>query len=118
MATLQVIGVSGAALWTALAGFVAVAAVAFFAAWSVLSNIFCALLILTTRPFRLGDKVELQAKSGKPLARYFPEVAAALFSVKQDALVVDGEILSERADEGVVRIEDDSIVGDFRDGTA
>lgn len=52
-------GVSGTVLWTAFTGFAAVAAVAFFAAWSVLSNIFCTLLIFTTRPFRLYDRVEL-----------------------------------------------------------
>jgi small-conductance mechanosensitive channel len=52
-------GVSGTVLWTAFTGFAAVAAVAFFAAWSVLSNIFCAVLILTTRPFRLYDHIEL-----------------------------------------------------------
>jgi len=28
--------------------------------------------------FRDGHKVELQSKSGKPLTRYFPEVAAAV----------------------------------------
>jgi small-conductance mechanosensitive channel len=33
--------------------------VAFFAAWSVLSNIFCTLMIFTTRAFRLDDHVEL-----------------------------------------------------------
>ncbi len=56
---LQRFGVSGAVLWTALTGFTAVAAVAFFAAWSVLSNIFCTFLILTARPFRLHDHIEL-----------------------------------------------------------
>ena len=56
---LEQIGVSGTVLWTGITGFAAVAAVAFFAAWSVLSNIFCALLIYTTRPFRLHDHVEL-----------------------------------------------------------
>lgn len=56
---LQRLGVSGAVLWTAFTGFAAVAAVAFFAAWSVLSNIFCTLLIATTRPFRLYDRIEL-----------------------------------------------------------
>ena len=66
VAILQVIGVSGTSLWTALAGFIAVAAVAFFAAWSVLSNIFCALLILTTRPFRLNDQIELLENGDKP----------------------------------------------------
>ena len=53
------LGVSGMVLWTAFTGFAAVAAVAFFAAWSVLSNIFCSILIYTTRPFGLNDEVEL-----------------------------------------------------------
>jgi len=52
-------GVSANVLWTAFTGFVAVAAIAFFAAWSVLSNVFCMLLIVTTRPFRLHDEIEV-----------------------------------------------------------
>ena len=36
---LERLGVSATVLWTALSGFVAVAAVAFFAMWSVLSNL-------------------------------------------------------------------------------
>ena len=56
---LERFGVSGGVLWTAFTGFAAVAAVAFFAAWSVLTNIFCALLLLITRPFRLLDHIEL-----------------------------------------------------------
>ena len=43
---LERLGVSATVLWTALSGFVAVAAVAFFAMWSVLSNLLCAILIL------------------------------------------------------------------------
>ena len=38
---LERLGVSAEVLWTALTGFAAVAAVAFFAIWSVLSNLFC-----------------------------------------------------------------------------
>lgn len=60
------VGVSGMVLWTAFTGFAAVAAVAFFAAWSVLSNIFCAVLIYTTRPFGLYDHVELLESGDKP----------------------------------------------------
>ncbi|QDW67617.1 mechanosensitive ion channel domain-containing protein [Luteimonas granuli] len=63
---LQRLGVSGTVLWTAFTGFAAVAAVAFFAAWSVLSNIFCTMLILATRPFRLHDHVELLEGGDKP----------------------------------------------------
>ena len=56
---LERLGVSAAVLWTAFTGFATVGAVAFFAAWSVLTNIFCAFLIMATRPFRLHDWVEL-----------------------------------------------------------
>src|SRR5690606_14270096 len=63
---LERIGVSATGLWTAFTGFAAVGAVAFFAAWSVLSNIFCTILILTTRPFRLNDHIELLENGEKP----------------------------------------------------
>ena len=62
---LNLLGVSGAAVWSMLTGFIAVGAVAFFAAWSVLSNIFCTLLILVTRPFRLNDHIELVESGDK-----------------------------------------------------
>ncbi|MEZ5544087.1 MAG: mechanosensitive ion channel family protein [Lysobacteraceae bacterium] len=60
------LGVSATVLWTAFTGFATVGAVAFFAAWSVLSNIFCAVLIFTSRPFRIGDLVELLENGEKP----------------------------------------------------
>ncbi|MBB4129329.1 mechanosensitive ion channel domain-containing protein [Xanthomonas sp. 3075] len=63
---LHVLGVSSGTLWTAFTGFAAVGAVAFFAAWSVLSNIFCTFLIITTRPFRLHDHIELLEGGDKP----------------------------------------------------
>ena len=43
--------------------------------------------------FRDGDTVELMSKSGKPLARYFPEVAAALRALDEPRLVLDGELV-------------------------
>ena len=63
---LERLGVSATVLWTALTGFTAVAAVAFFAIWSVLSNMFCALLIFTMGPFRIGDTVEVIDSADKP----------------------------------------------------
>ncbi|MEL1265761.1 mechanosensitive ion channel family protein [Pseudoxanthomonas putridarboris] len=66
MLALGRLGVSSSVLWTALTGFTAVAAVAFFAAWSVLSNIFCSVLILTTRPFRVHDHIEVLESGDKP----------------------------------------------------
>ncbi|QGZ29608.1 mechanosensitive ion channel family protein [Stutzerimonas stutzeri] len=66
---LERFGVSATVLWTALSGFVAVAAVAFFAIWSVLSNLLCAVLIMTVGPFRLGDLVELVESLDKPIVK-------------------------------------------------
>ncbi|MCI1016756.1 mechanosensitive ion channel family protein [Herbaspirillum huttiense] len=63
---LERMGVSGAVLWSAFTGFAAVGAVAFFAAWSVLSNLFCAILIYTTQPFRVGDVIEVIEGGDKP----------------------------------------------------
>lgn len=62
---LEILGISGRVLWTAITGFAAVAAVAFFAAWSVLSNFFCAFFIFTTQPFRVGDELEILDASDK-----------------------------------------------------
>lgn len=66
---LERLGVSATVLWTAFTGFATVGAVAFFAAWSVLSNLFCALLIFTVGPFRVGDVIELIDTAEKPVAR-------------------------------------------------
>lgn len=40
-----------------------------------------------------GNDVSLISKSGKPLARYFPEVAAAIGELPTERLVLDGELL-------------------------
>ena len=45
--------------------------------------------------FRDGGTVELMSKSGKPLARYFPEVVAALAALPAPRFVIDGELLIE-----------------------
>ena len=66
---LERLGVSATVLWTAFTGFATVGAVAFFAAWSVLSNLFCALLIFTVRPFKIGDYIEVLDTAEKPGAK-------------------------------------------------
>ena len=43
--------------------------------------------------FKAGDAVELRAKSGKPLGRYFPEMVALLGGVRAGCRVVDGELV-------------------------
>ena len=42
---------------------------------------------------RDGDAVDLRAKSGKPLGRYFPEMVARLAAVPPGRFVVDGELV-------------------------
>ncbi|MGH6956857.1 MAG: ATP-dependent DNA ligase, partial [Caulobacteraceae bacterium] len=45
--------------------------------------------------FREGASVALRAKSGKPLERYFPEVAARLAALPLPHFVLDGELVIE-----------------------
>ena len=43
--------------------------------------------------FRDGDAVELLSKSGKSLARYFPEIVALVAGIDQARFVLDGELI-------------------------
>lgn len=43
--------------------------------------------------FRDGEHVELMSKAGKPLARYFPDVVAAILEISATRFVIDGEIV-------------------------
>ncbi|RWF05793.1 MAG: ATP-dependent DNA ligase, partial [Mesorhizobium sp.] len=45
--------------------------------------------------FKDGKAVDLRAKSGKPLGRYFPELMATMQSLDAEDFVVDGEIVIE-----------------------
>lgn len=112
------LGVSATVLWTGFTGFVTVAAVAFFAAWSVLSNLFCAVLIFSTRPFRLGDVIELIDTGDKPgikgrvvdiqlvyttLEDVMPENAGALLQVP-NALFFQKSLRRWRNDPGTLSL--------------
>jgi ATP-dependent DNA ligase len=46
--------------------------------------------------YKAGQNVELRAKSGKPLGRYFPEVVALLKDLPASRFVVDGELVIEQ----------------------
>jgi ATP-dependent DNA ligase len=43
--------------------------------------------------FRAGGEIDLRAKSGKTLARYFPDMVALLADLAPDRFVLDGELL-------------------------
>lgn len=45
--------------------------------------------------FKSGGDVDLRAKSGKPLGRYFPELIAFLAGLPVDRFVIDGEVVVE-----------------------
>ena len=82
---LERLGVSATVLWTGFTGFATVGAVAFFAAWSVLSNLFCAFLIFTVGPFRLGDTIELLDTAEKPGAKGRVVDINLLYTTLEDA---------------------------------
>ncbi len=48
--------------------------------------------------FKAGQEVELRAKSGKPLGRYFPEVVEALRALPPASFVLDGELAIPQGD--------------------
>jgi len=47
---------------------------------------------------RDGDEVTLTSKSGKPLARYFPEIAEMLRGLKSKQFLLDGELIIPSGD--------------------
>lgn len=89
---LERMGVSATVLWTAFTGFATVGAVAFFAAWSVLSNLFCALLIFTVRPFRIGDYIEVLDTAEKPGAKGRVVDINLLYTTLEDHGAATGQV--------------------------
>ena len=45
--------------------------------------------------YKSGRKIDLRAKSGKPLHRYFPEVVDMLRNVRSTRFIIDGELVIE-----------------------
>jgi len=48
--------------------------------------------------FKQGGDVALRSKSGKPLDRYFPEIAAAIAAIPEERVALDGELLIPMGD--------------------
>jgi ATP-dependent DNA ligase len=53
--------------------------------------------------FKAGQEVELRAKSGKPLGRYFPEVVQALRDLPPASFVLDGELAIPQGGHALLR---------------
>lgn len=45
-------------VWTTLTGVLALVAIGFVAVWSILSHALCSVILLLSRPFRVGDYIE------------------------------------------------------------
>jgi len=58
-----ILGIGVQSIWISLAAFIAMMAVGFFAAWSILSNLLAFLIIMVVRPFRIGDKVAVMPEN-------------------------------------------------------
>jgi small-conductance mechanosensitive channel len=46
-------------VWTALLGVLAAVSIGFVAGWSIISNMFCFLLILIYKPYKIGDIIDI-----------------------------------------------------------
>jgi small-conductance mechanosensitive channel len=62
--SLQQAGVEVTSIWAGLLTIMAMVAVGFIAVWSIISNIFCSLMMLIFAPFRIGDEIEIIETTG------------------------------------------------------
>jgi len=65
---MRIFGFSAGHVLASLSAFALVAAVAFFAYWSVLSNGLCSLLLYLFQPFRIGDWIEMRENENNIVA--------------------------------------------------
>lgn len=74
-------------LWTAFSTILALIAVALVAFWSALSSLVCGLMLIISRPFNVGDTIEIfdPSATDKPGTRGTVLEMGALYMVLQDA---------------------------------
>lgn len=75
--------------WAFISAGIAAVALGFVAAWSILSNATAAMLIMTFRPFRVGDTVELLDPAGLPLGGCVLDMNLMFTTLRAPA--IDGE---------------------------
>lgn len=64
LVSLQQIGISVESVWAAMSAVIVLLGVGFVAVWSVISNVLCSLLLLISRPFNIGDEIEVIEATG------------------------------------------------------
>lgn len=94
---LEVVGLPIRSLWTGLLSVMLLVAVAFVAAWSILSNILSAMLLLTFSRARIGDVVELKDTKQDEVGMRGRIVDINLFFVTLQELTVDTSVSDEPA---------------------
>jgi small-conductance mechanosensitive channel len=63
IAILSIFGITFEGVWSFLTTVLALVAIGFIAVWSVLSNFVCAMLIVSLKPFQIGDRVSFPGES-------------------------------------------------------
>jgi len=91
---LALFGMSIKALWAALLSVAVLVAIAFFAGWSVLSNMLCSLLLLLFSRVRIGDIVELKETKHADAGVRGKIIDINLFFVTLEELEVDTAVSS------------------------
>lgn len=69
LAVLQQVGVEIGVLWGLISAGIAMIAIGFVAVWSVLSNSTAAFILMMSRPFRIGDLIEVTEATGGPTVK-------------------------------------------------
>ena len=92
---LQVFGVLENA-WAALTAVLAMFAIGFVAVWSVLSNTLCSLIIMATRPFGIGDTIELPPDGLRGKVVNFSLIFTTLLSEDGDYIQVPNNTFFQR----------------------
>lgn len=84
LAVIQQIGVELGLLWGMISAGVAMVAIGFVAVWSMLSNCTAAFILLMSRPFRIGDLVEVtEATGGAALKGVLTDISLIYTSIKE-----------------------------------
>jgi small-conductance mechanosensitive channel len=88
------IGLQG--IWVSIAAFLAMVVVGFFAAWSMLSNIFAAVLLLIMRPLKIGDKVTIVPENISGKVTDIGMIFTKVESDEGDAVNIPNSLLLQR----------------------
>ena len=76
--------VGGTIAWASLTAVLSAIAVAFFAMWSILSNVTSAILLITFRQIKVGDHVEVIESGGETVKGKIVDISLFSTTVEED----------------------------------